>query len=45
MTLEGNLGVFHNSKATYFPTLEIRLDFLALTPMSAENPLKTRREF
>ena len=46
MTLEGNPGALSQFESHVFPhPLEIRLDFLALIPMSAKNPLKTRREF
>ena len=45
MTLEWNPGVLSQFKSHVFPhPLEIRLDFLALIRMSAENQLKTGRE-
>ena len=46
LTLEGNTGVLSQFKSHVFPLpLEVRRDFLALIPMSAENQLTTRREF
>ena len=42
LTLEGNLGAFSQFESLLFPhQLEIRPDFLALIPMSAENQLTT----